>query len=272
MSPGGPGDGAGYWYDSLRQPVEFDRAVRVLAAAGHRVFVEVSPHPVLAAAITETLEDTQPTADAAGPAAPVVTGTLRRDDGGPARFLASLAEVHVRGVAVDWPAVLSPRARRGPADLRVPAAAVLATPARRGGRGCDLGGAGGGGASAAGRGGGAGRGRGYLLTGRLSVGSQPWLADHAVAGTVLLPGTAFVELAVRAGDQAGCARVDELTLEAPLVLPADGAVQLQVTVERTGRTGGRAVEVYARAEDAGREEPWTRHASGLLTPVVPPRR
>ena len=84
--------------------MEFDRAVRVLAAAGHGVFIEVSPHPVLTAAITETLEERQ-AAVAAG-AAPVVTGTLRRDDGGPARFLASLAGVHVRGTAVDWAAVL----------------------------------------------------------------------------------------------------------------------------------------------------------------------
>ena len=101
----GPEVGPGYWYDSLRSPVEFDRAVRVLAEAGHGVFVEVSPHPVLMGAMTETLEEVAGTAEAAGPV-PVVTGTLRRDDGGPARFLASLAEVHVRGAAVDWAAVL----------------------------------------------------------------------------------------------------------------------------------------------------------------------
>src|SRR5205807_2409232 len=53
----GPEAGAGYWYDSLRAPVEFDRAVRTLAGAGHRVFAEVSPHPVLTAAMTETLEE-----------------------------------------------------------------------------------------------------------------------------------------------------------------------------------------------------------------------
>ena len=53
----GPELDAGYWYESLRAPVEFDRAVRVLAEAGHGVFIEVSPHPVLTAAVTETLED-----------------------------------------------------------------------------------------------------------------------------------------------------------------------------------------------------------------------
>src|SRR5262249_22774285 len=92
--------GAGYWYGSLRSPVEFGRAVRALAGSGHRVFVEVSPHPVLTTAITQTLEDTA-AADAPDVAAPVVTGTLRRDDGGPVRLLASLAQAHVHGAGVD---------------------------------------------------------------------------------------------------------------------------------------------------------------------------
>ena len=100
----GPDAGARYWYDSLRSTVEFDRAVRVLAASGHRAFIEVSPHPVLAAAIAETLEEV--TRDADPPAPAIVTGTLRRADGGPRRFLSCLARVHVRGVAVDWPTVL----------------------------------------------------------------------------------------------------------------------------------------------------------------------
>src|SRR6202034_4394958 len=101
----GPELGAGYWYESLRAPVEFARAVRVLAEGGHGVFVEVSPHPVLTAAVTETVED-------AGSGTPVVvTGTLRRGDGGAGRLLASLGEVFVRGTAVDWAAVL-PAGRR----------------------------------------------------------------------------------------------------------------------------------------------------------------
>ncbi|MFI0223511.1 type I polyketide synthase [Streptomyces lydicus] len=95
----GPEMDAGYWYASLRATVEFDRAIRTLAESGHRSFIEVSPHPVLAAAITDTVED-------AGVQAPVITGTLRRDDGGADRLLASLAEAHVRGLGVDWTAVL----------------------------------------------------------------------------------------------------------------------------------------------------------------------
>ena len=113
-------------------------------------------------------------------------------------------------------------------------------------------------------------GDGYLLTGRVSVRSQPWLADHAVGGTILLPGTAFAEMAIAAGDAAGCGRIEELALEAPLALAADGAVQLQVTVGAPDERGCRSVRVYARAEQAEAREPWRRHASGLLAPAMPP--
>ena len=136
-----------------------------------------------------------------------MTGTLRRDDGGagPVRW-PRWPGVHVPGGQVDWAAVLPAAAPGGPAHLRVPAPAVLAAAGRRSGRG---------------RGGGWARrprgircwarrwnwpAGGVVLTGRLSLAGQPWLADHAVAGAVLLPGTAFVELAVRAGDAAGCGR------------------------------------------------------------------
>ena len=242
----GPEAGAGYWYESLRAPVEFGRAVGVLAASGHRVFAEVSPHPVLTAAVTGVLDE-------AADGAVTVTGTLRRDDGGPGRFLASLAGTFVRGVPVNWAAVL-PRGQR--VDLptyafqrqrywpQPPAAPLLSAATELAGD------------------------TGYLFTGRLSVTSQPWLAGHAVAGTILLPGTAFVEMAVRAGEAAGCGRLEELTLEAPLVLPADGTVQVQLVLADPDASGARAVEVHARAGTAGRG-PWTRHARGLMTPCGP---
>ena len=104
----GPELGAGYWYAGLRSPVDFERTVRVLADGGHRVFVEVSPHPVLTTAITQTLEDAAASLEdptIGGPGA-VVTGTLRRGDGGPGRLLTSLAQAYVHGVTVDWAAVL----------------------------------------------------------------------------------------------------------------------------------------------------------------------
>ncbi|MER6900492.1 type I polyketide synthase, partial [Amycolatopsis sp. NPDC000740] len=91
---------------------------------------------------------------------------------------------------------------------------------------------------------------GVVLTGRLSLAAQPWLADHVVQGNALFPGTAFVELAVRAGDEVGCGRVDELTLAAPLILPEQGAVRLQVTVGAEEDDGTRALGIFSQAEDA----------------------
>ncbi|WP_344339654.1 type I polyketide synthase, partial [Streptomyces rhizosphaericus] len=101
---------------------------------------------------------------------------------------------------------------------------------------------------------------GFLLTGRLSLRTHPWLADHAVADVTLLPGTAFVELLMRAGDAVGCGQVDELTLGAPLVLPEQGTVRLQVAVGGPDEAGRRSVGVYAQTEDG----PWTQHATGVL--------
>ncbi|WP_198533362.1 type I polyketide synthase, partial [Streptomyces sp. AcH 505] len=86
-----------YWYTNLRQTVRMEEATRALLAAGHRVFIEASPHPVLAGAVQETQEAVE---EAAGSA--VVLGSLRRDEGDTRRFLASLAEAYVHGTPVDW--------------------------------------------------------------------------------------------------------------------------------------------------------------------------
>jgi len=252
---------AEYWYASLRATVQFSDGIERLHGDGYGVFIEVSPHPVLTSAIGATLEESQ---DA------VVTGTLRRDDGGPARLLASLAEVHVHGVPVDWSAIL-------PAGQRVDLPTYAFQRQRYWPKAKSATGAG---ASALGLAAadhpllGAAvdlaDGQGLLFTGRLSTRTQPWLADHAIAGNVLLPGTAFVELAVRAGFQAGCPRIEELTLAAPLVLPPDGAVRLQVAVGAPDERGQRAIEVYGQVEDAAGDGTWTRHATGLLAPATAP--
>jgi polyketide synthase 12 len=107
-------------------------------------------------------------------------------------------------------------------------------------------------------------GGGMVLTGRVSPATHPWLADHVVSGIVLFPGTGFVELALRAGREVGCDRVEELTLEAPLMLPAEGGVQVQVTIEPPDARGCRAVTVSSRADDVPVEQPWSRHAVGLF--------
>ncbi|MBH5338033.1 SDR family NAD(P)-dependent oxidoreductase [Streptomyces pactum] len=105
---------------------------------------------------------------------------------------------------------------------------------------------------------------GTLLTGRLSAGTQPWLADHVVGGRALFPGTGFVELALHAARHCGLDLVEELTLRVPLTLPERGGVQLRLTVGAADDDGRRPLDVHARAEHTGPDGPWTRHASGTL--------
>ncbi|MDT0616062.1 type I polyketide synthase, partial [Streptomyces lancefieldiae] len=103
------------------------------------------------------------------------------------------------------------------------------------------------------------------LTGQLSLRDQPWLGEHTLSGTVLVPGAAFVELAVRAGDEVGCPRVEELTLQTPLALTERDTVRVQVVVGAPDGADRRPVSVYARVEGAPE---WTRHAEGVLAAVA----
>ncbi|MER7196115.1 SDR family NAD(P)-dependent oxidoreductase, partial [Streptomyces flaveolus] len=108
----------------------------------------------------------------------------------------------------------------------------------------------------------------FLLTGRLSLTDHPWLADHAIHGEILLPGTAFVELALQAAHHISHDLLAELTLGTPLVLAHGHDVHLQVLVdEADGR--GRRVSIFSRSVDAAQEEPWTKHADGRITATAP---
>ena len=106
----------------------------------------------------------------------------------------------------------------------------------------------------------------WLFTGRLSTGSQPWTADHVLLGAVVVPGAAYIELALAAGRAAGCPVVEELVLEAPLILHESAAVHLQVAVGEADEDGRRPVAVYARPETAGEDEQSEAvcHARGWL--------
>jgi acyl transferase domain-containing protein/acyl carrier protein len=254
---------AEYWYRNLRQPVRFEEVSRGLLAEGHRALVEVSPHPVFALAVGETIEKTLPESAAAA-----VLGTLRRDEGGPGRFAVSLAQAHASGANVDWAAFFAAddvRAVRiptypfqrerfwlagsiGAADVRAAGqedpehpllGAMIEDPA----------------------------GRGLILTGRLSLSSHAWLKDHAYE-VPLLPGTAFVELALRAGEEVGCESLDELTLQFPLILPEAGALAIQISVSEPDEQGRHELTVHSRP-DADEGEEWTLHAIGVLSSRPP---
>jgi acyl transferase domain-containing protein/acyl carrier protein len=109
----------------------------------------------------------------------------------------------------------------------------------------------------------------HVVTGRLSVASHPWLADHTVFGTVLLPGTGLIEMASAAGALVECGRVEELVFESPMVFDAGVSLAVQVNVAAPDDKGRRAVTVYSRPEIDGETTAWTRHAAGELRPGAP---
>ncbi|PAZ15297.1 polyketide synthase, partial [Streptomyces sp. SA15] len=248
-----------YWARQVREPVRFHDVVRALAAEGVSVFLELGADAALTSMVEETL------ADAGGTAAAAAVPALRRQRSEVRTLTALLAHAHTAGVGIDWAAFFASRPTR-----RVP----LPTYAFQGSRYWLRGIPGAGDVAAAGlvpaehpllgatvvpaaEG-------GRLFTGRLSADSHPWLADHAIDGTVLLPGTAAAELALWAGGHLGLDRVADLTLEVPLVLPAEGGLRVQLTVGAENAAGEREFGLYAQPERSA-EDVWTRHADGILT-------
>ncbi|MGW7696699.1 SDR family NAD(P)-dependent oxidoreductase, partial [Streptomyces asiaticus] len=249
-----------YWYRNMREPVDFERATRALLADGHTAFIECAPHPMLAMSLQQTIED------AGGNAA--VVGTLRRDEGGPERFAGSFAEAYVQGVEPSWDTVFGGAPGRGERALELPtypfqrqrywldkpvaasdvaAAGLDAAGHPLLGAAVPLAGA-----------------DDHLFTGRISAQDHPWLTERTGPDAAVLPGSALAELAIRAGDQVGCDRIGELSLDAPLVLPEKGAAVIQVRIGAPDDEGSRALSVHARAEGADSDEPWTRYATAVL--------
>ncbi|MEV0902543.1 SDR family NAD(P)-dependent oxidoreductase, partial [Actinoplanes sp. NPDC049802] len=231
-----------------REAVRFAGAVQVLRDRRVGTFLEIGPDAVLTA-LGPDLAD--------GEWIPA----CRRDRPEADTLATAFARLAVRGVPIDWPAVVAGR------TVALPTTAFEHQSfwPRPGAGTPDAGGLGQAaanhpllGAAVELPGGGA------VFTGRLALNTHPWLADHAVADLVLLPGAALVELAAHVGRELDCPRVEELILEVPLVLPDRRGVQVRVTVGGPAPDGGRDVSVHSRAENG---EDWTTHATGLLHPA-----
>ncbi|MGK5673962.1 type I polyketide synthase [Micromonospora sp. URMC 106] len=255
--------GADHWAEATAG--RLDDAVRAAVAAGHVTFVEVSPEPTLTTRVAAVLDATGATGhvlDTLGGAADAAT-----------RLLTSLATAHTLGLPVDHRRVL---AATEPVDLPtyafdrhrywlertgahrsvLPAVGLDVVDHPLLSAVADLPGD-----------------EGLLFTGRITLATHPWLADHAVLGTVLLPGTALVELASWTGRHAGAATVAELNLEAPLAIPTEGGVDVRVRVGPLDDTGHRPVAIHSRRDDdtdPDGSRAWQRHASGQLTGTADP--
>ncbi|MFF8446002.1 SDR family NAD(P)-dependent oxidoreductase, partial [Streptomyces californicus] len=246
---------AEYWVRHVRDAVRFLDAVRGVEKQGVTTYLEIGPGGVLTAAGQECVT---------GSGLAFVAALRGGDRPEAATALTAAGALHVRGHSPDWSVLF-----RGSGARRVdlptyPFQRQRYWPAADSARPGDVAAIGLGAADHPLLGAGVATADhdGYLFTGRLSVETHPWLADHVVAGAVLVPGAALLELAVRAGDQVDCDRVAELTIEAPLVLPERGGVAVQLWVSSADGTGARNLALYSRAD--GADSVWTRHAGGLL--------
>ncbi|MEU4312485.1 type I polyketide synthase [Nocardia sp. NPDC024068] len=251
----------GYWVDQVRGCVRFAPGVDALVAAGVRRFVEVGPDAVLAAMSRECLAG-HPGVEAES----LVAAASRRSGDEVNQFVTMLTQAGAAGLEVDWRPLF---AGREIGRVALPTYAFQRQrywlePLRRGAApgtsdhpiltgvvplaGKDE----------------------WLFTGRISAADQPWLADHSVFGSVVVPGTAFVELVLTAGARLDTGFVEELLLENPLVLTGDAPVDIQVSVEPADEAGRRRFAVHSRAagDDDVTGGEWSTHASGVLVPVA----
>ncbi|GGO32834.1 polyketide synthase [Micromonospora parathelypteridis] len=238
-----------YWVRHVREAVRFADSLATVAGMGVTALLELGPDGVLSAMVDDTF----------------AVAALRDGRDEAESFTAALGGLHTVGVELDWAGVFAGRGAKL-VDLPTYAFEHQEFWLR----------------SSAGTGDATGLGQSatghplltavvtvpdsdtVVLTGRLSVQTHPWLTDHRVGDEVILPGAALAELAVHAGDQVGCGTVDELTIHTPLIVPAQGALALRVTVD-----DNRAVAIHTRPDTAASDDPWTRHASGVVTTAEP---
>ncbi len=250
-----------YWVAHARNPVRFADAVAKLPSLGVGACLELGADPVLCAMASESLQEEAE--------APATIPALRAGRPEPLALGAAIAAAHASGVPIDWSTFF-----QGSAAKRVP---LPTYPFQRQRFWLTSQGNGGDPASI-------GQSDpshpllgakvedpesgGFSLTGRISLPTHPWLADHAVAGTVLLPGTAFVELALAAAREAGAESVAELTLQSPLIVPEQGAIALQVSVSPAETEQGQEIRIHSRPQGEEGAQ-WTLHAQGLLSSESP---
>ncbi|GCD98555.1 type I polyketide synthase [Embleya hyalina] len=247
---------ARYWVDHVREPVRFAEHVARLRERGVTRFLEIGPDAVLTALGPETAPDG------------LFVALQHRDRPQARTALTALARLHTHGHTVDWQHLF--------ADTTASLVDLPTYPFQQ--RHYWLPESSSGDVVSAGQ---VAAGHAMLeavvrvadadevvFTGRLSVRTHPWVAEHELGGRALVPGTALLDMAIRAGDEVGCAGVAEMVVTAPLILPESGGVRVQLVVHEARDGGERPFAIHSCPEDASGEE-WTCHATGLLASTAP---
>ncbi|MFD1120222.1 SDR family NAD(P)-dependent oxidoreductase [Sphaerisporangium aureirubrum] len=245
-----------YWTRHIRETVRFHAGIQTLAALNTTAYLELGPDATLTTFTTQSVDATA--VPMSRPARPETHAVLT-----------ALATLHTTGTRVDWSPLLTPPAR--PADLPTypfqrqrywldaPASdatglGLLATGHPLLTTGVQI-----------------ADDDSWVFTGRIGLTTHPWLAGHTIGDTVIVPATAFIDLAIATGDHAGCATVEELIVQTPLTLDPATPRTLQLTLGAEDDQGGRALSIHSRPDTTAT---WTQHATGTLTaahdPAPPP--
>ncbi|GAB2684954.1 SDR family NAD(P)-dependent oxidoreductase [Nocardia thraciensis] len=237
-----------YWARQVRRTVLFAAGLTAVRAAGAVRFMEIGPDSVLAGMVARTLGEV-----------PVVAAQ-RSGSGEVTTLVRAVADAHCTGVPVDWTRFFAGRGGRrvdlptypfqhrrywldsAPADTGAGTGHPILTSRL----------------SVADTG-------QVVFAGRLSPRTHAWVDDHVLLGEVVVPATAFIEMATWAGENVRCGLLRDLTLEVPLLLSDGATAQIQVSVGTPDDTGARSVAILSRPDDDAAD--WTRHAAGSVAPA-----
>ncbi len=247
--------GEAYWWRNVREPVRFSAAIETAAHAGARVFVEIGPRSVLLSAVNETLEPTSLPFAALG----VLERREDADETDPIR--PAVVNAFVRGAAIELDKLFGPEPSRPvaipsygwqrrefrPVMTLEAVGSTLDTRWHRliGGRNSH---------------------DGVEWTGQLDTAAQPELADHDVGGQAILPGAAFIEIALavaRDWFETGTAALLDLDIAQPLQLEHDRAREVKARLSPSTNT----LEILSRPRLS--RGAWSLHATAKLTAGAP---
>jgi acyl transferase domain-containing protein/D-arabinose 1-dehydrogenase-like Zn-dependent alcohol dehydrogenase/acyl carrier protein len=244
---------APYWRRHSRQPVQFAESVRTIAALGCSVLMEIGPQPVLTGAAVQVWPEHL--------AAPRAIVSLRKGVDDRRQIAEGLAAAYVGGHRPDF-AELHRKPRRvlelptypfqhrrfWPKSAGVAMAGEVGSSSQILGSAKDL---------ASGD---------TVYTSRLSVRSQPWLADHVIYGTVVVPGATYAAMALAA--VGAPAHAKDVFFYEPIILPEKSSREVQLTLNPIDKDGGQRFQVHSRPYGE-RDAEWSMNAEGTVVSGAP---